>query len=53
LLQDLARRSRGRFSSLAFDEQMAANAETLRRLVANLESRGCRIYFLELRTRKI
>jgi hypothetical protein len=36
------------YNSHGYDEQMAENAETLRRLVANLESRGSRIYFLEL-----
>ena len=36
------------YSSHGFDQQMAANTEALRGLVAKLESRGCRIYFVEL-----
>ncbi len=36
------------YSGRSLDQQMAANTETLRGLVANLESRGCRIYFVEL-----
>jgi len=36
------------YDSHGFDRQMAENAETLRRQVADLESRGCRIYFVEL-----
>ncbi len=36
------------YGSHGFDQQMATNAETLRDLVAKLESRGCRIYFVEL-----
>jgi len=36
------------YGSDSFDQQMAANTEALRRLVANLEGRGCRIYFVEL-----
>jgi hypothetical protein len=36
------------YNSHGFDEQMAENAETLRRQVADLESRGCKIYFVEM-----
>ena len=36
------------YDSRSFDEQMAGNAEALQRLVANLESRGARVYFIEL-----
>jgi hypothetical protein len=36
------------YGSDSFDQQMAANTGALRGLVANLESRGCRIYFIEL-----
>ena len=36
------------YASHTFDQQMAANTETLRGLVANLEGRGSRIYFVEL-----
>jgi hypothetical protein len=36
------------YNSRGFDEQMAENAGTLRRQVTDLESRGCKIYFLEM-----
>lgn len=36
------------YGSDSFDRQMAANTEALRGVVADLESRGCRIYLVEL-----